>query len=266
MDARHRRADAGRAQVNQKRFGGCGLTLNPGEDLIYRARGRIVDEGRHDGVLQEAAFQDDRLRVAQATLSQPAPLTGRVRAGTARGPALPGTARRLGRLRVGYCPQPVLGPGPDGVIRGAFAEHPHVFSPGRHQSPLASPWSSCLNPSCPRSRSAAPRPPAKVTMPRPAHTGWVLAAIWHATPPPAPDPDRIPPARPASPPPQTTRAQELRNWAGLCAFSPTSLLLSVTPTADATCCQPSQGGAAPPFWAVSVELTVRLPAIRIWAI
>ena len=46
MDARDRRADAGRAQVNQKRFGGCGLTLNPGEDLIYLARGRIFDEGR----------------------------------------------------------------------------------------------------------------------------------------------------------------------------------------------------------------------------
>ena len=29
-------------------------------------------------------------------------------------------------------------------------------------------------------------------MPRPAHTGWVLAAIWHASPPPALDPDRIP--------------------------------------------------------------------------
>ena len=43
-------------------------------------------------------------------------------------------------------------------------------------------------------------------------------------------------------------------------------LLSVKPAADATCCQPSRGGAAPPFWAVSAELTVRLPAIRIWVI
>ena len=171
MGVSDRLADAGRAQVNQKRFGGCGLTLNPGEDLIYRARGRIVDEGGHDGVLQEAAFQDDRLPVAQATLSQPAPLTGRVRAGTARGPAILGAARRPGRLRVGCCPQPVLGPGPDGVIRGAFAEHPHDLLQARQPVPDSPPVVGvCLNRSCPRSRSAAPRPPAKATMPRAAHT------------------------------------------------------------------------------------------------
>jgi hypothetical protein len=68
MDARDGRADIGRPQVNQKRFGGCGLALDPGEDLTYRTGGRTVDERRHDGVLQEAAFQDDRLPVAQATL------------------------------------------------------------------------------------------------------------------------------------------------------------------------------------------------------
>jgi hypothetical protein len=54
---------------------------------------------------------------------------------TARGPAVPGTARRPRRLRVGCCPQPVLGPSADGVIRGAFAEHPHVFSPARQPVP-----------------------------------------------------------------------------------------------------------------------------------
>jgi hypothetical protein len=122
MDARDRRADIGRPQVNQKRSGGCGLAHDPGEDLMDRARGRTIDESRHDGVLQEAAFHDDRLPVVQAPLGQPAPLTGRVPAGAALGHAVPGTAWP-GRLQAGCCPQPVLGPGADRVIGGALAEH-----------------------------------------------------------------------------------------------------------------------------------------------
>ena len=88
MDARDRRGDVGWPQVDQERPGGCGLPHDLGEDLLDRARGRAVDEGRHDGVLQEAALHDDRLPAAQAALGQPAPLNGRVHPRAARGPAV----------------------------------------------------------------------------------------------------------------------------------------------------------------------------------
>jgi hypothetical protein len=86
-------------------------------------------KARHDGVLQEAAFQDDGLPAAHAPLSQPAPLAGRVHARLVRH-AIPGMARAPGGPRAS-CPQLVHGPGPDRVILIEFAERPRVFPPAR---------------------------------------------------------------------------------------------------------------------------------------
>ena len=122
-------------------------------------------KGRHHRVLQEAPLQDDCLPVAQATLSQLAPLIVRVRARAAPGPAVRGTA-------AARCGPPATGPRPWsgwGDLR-RLRRTPARFLLGAPASPRpALPWSSCRNRSSPRSRSAAPRPPTKATMPRPAH-------------------------------------------------------------------------------------------------
>ena len=104
VDAGDRRADVGRAQVNQRRLGRPDLAHDPGEYLFRPARGRAVDEGRHHRVLQEAPFQDDHRPSAQAALGQPAPLIVRVRAAAACSPGVRGAARRPGRLQAGFRP------------------------------------------------------------------------------------------------------------------------------------------------------------------
>ena len=97
--------------------------VEPGHDV----RGSVVDEGRHDGVLQEDALQDERLLAAEAPLGQPPPLAGRVHLRLARRD-VPGVIRRPGRQRGGG-PQLVHGPGPDRLVVVELAERPHVFAP-----------------------------------------------------------------------------------------------------------------------------------------
>ena len=136
VDARDRRCDVSRPQVDQERLGGCRLPHDPGEQPGHRLRERAVDESRHDGVLKEAAFQDDRLPAAQASLGQPAPLAGRVCARLVRRviPGRPGSPQ----APRADCPQLVHGSGPDGVILGELAECPRVFPRRDSQS------STCL--------------------------------------------------------------------------------------------------------------------------
>src|SRR6185437_14440813 len=115
VDARDRRRDVGRPQVDEERLGRGRLAHDRVEYLGHRVRGGVVDEGRHDGVLQEDALQDERLPALLAPSGQAAPLADVVRA----------------RLRRWLSPQPVHGPGPDGLVLVELAEGPCLLAPPR---------------------------------------------------------------------------------------------------------------------------------------